>query len=958
MPRLRHASPEYRKAYFEQFEQRLVMSAQAVATLLPDLEPASFDVTQQIVSTPLNSTVSPTTAAANIAAQYGFDGKGQTVAVIDSGIAWDHSALGGGFGKGHKVVGGWDFAQNDANPYDSGPAAMHGTHVAGIVGSTHSTYKGVSSGVDLVSLRVFNDQGEGNFTWVKQALEWVHTHRHSFENPITTVVMSLGASWNDFTPPEWANLEAELGKLKQAGLFISVAAGNSFQDYNAPGLSYPAASQHVVPVASHNSSGNMSDFSQRASHALVAPGESVRSAVPNHLFMDGGTNRFMALSGTSMAAPYVAGVSAILRQANEFMGIQGINQNLLYQQLVQSAQQIFDPATQTSYKRVDIGAALAQIIPDLNDNSAATATNVGSLSGGEQIKGTIGKINDVDFFKFTASQTGIVRFQINSTHQLDAILNVIGSNSTVNGNEVTFNVQAGQQYTFSIATRNGTGHYTINTSLESGNTVSLHNGVLTVNGSAGNDVVAINMNNGVSVSLNGVSYSYSASQVQSIQIHSRGGNDSLSLNLGSHSDVVTTRTDRVTVTNGAYQLAANGFKSIAVDGGAGSNSITMHDSVGNDLFVANGSNWTLSGGGVSATASNFKTVTAVASGGHDEARFTGTAGNDAFTVRDGRTTMATAHSTVAGQGFETTRLDGAGGHDTVRIIESAGDRRFDLYYGYAFVQNVNRTIESVNMDRIDILAQTSIANVRIFDSAADDRFVVNNHITTMISPNFVANAAGFKDTTIISNQGNDFALIFDSKGDDHFSTSGNRTDFVAPRWKVTTFGVHRVNSVSIYGGQDTASLQGSNGNDTLIVNREAATISNSDQFRRIIGFHRTDVDLMAGNDQVTYRGSESSETLRVRRTESEYRTDAQTVQVKNATSTLMRGNGGGDRIVFEELDLLQGLGSKAVGFLNQHKVTAEQISALEARSVENAIAEYDLDIVDFQYLLYGNWRPK
>ena len=92
---------------------------------------------------------------------YGLLGYGQTVAVIDSGIAWDHASLGGGYGSSYRVVGGYDFAENDASPYDDGPAGSHGTHVAGIVGATTGPLgeTGVAPGVDLVSLRVFNDQG-------------------------------------------------------------------------------------------------------------------------------------------------------------------------------------------------------------------------------------------------------------------------------------------------------------------------------------------------------------------------------------------------------------------------------------------------------------------------------------------------------------------------------------------------------------------------------------------------------------------------------------------------------------------------------------------------------------------------------------------------------------------------------------------------------------------------------
>ena len=125
-------------------------------------------------------------------ADYGFTGKGQTVAIIDSGIAYNHFALGGGFGANYRVVGGYDFAENDLDPNDDGPAGSHGTHVAGIVGGSAGSDRGVASGVDLVALRVFDDSGAGFTSWVESALQWVHANRNSFENPITAINLSLG----------------------------------------------------------------------------------------------------------------------------------------------------------------------------------------------------------------------------------------------------------------------------------------------------------------------------------------------------------------------------------------------------------------------------------------------------------------------------------------------------------------------------------------------------------------------------------------------------------------------------------------------------------------------------------------------------------------------------------------------------------------------------------------------
>ena len=105
------------------------------------------------------------TGLAAAAAAYGLTGRGQTVAVIDTGIAFDHLAIGGHWGG--RIVGGWDYAENDANPYDD-PAGSHGTHVAGIVGNSDPTNPGVATGVDFVALRVFADNGSGYFSWVKK----------------------------------------------------------------------------------------------------------------------------------------------------------------------------------------------------------------------------------------------------------------------------------------------------------------------------------------------------------------------------------------------------------------------------------------------------------------------------------------------------------------------------------------------------------------------------------------------------------------------------------------------------------------------------------------------------------------------------------------------------------------------------------------------------------------------
>ena len=150
----------------------------------------------------------------------------QTVAIIDSGIAYDHVALGGGLGKAYRVVGGWDFAENDANPYDDGPAGFHGTHVAGIVGAQDCALRGRRVRRSIWSpCASSTTRATGQFTWVESALRWVHQHRNAFENPITTVNLSLGTDWNASTLPNWATFEDELKQLAADGIFISRRGG-------------------------------------------------------------------------------------------------------------------------------------------------------------------------------------------------------------------------------------------------------------------------------------------------------------------------------------------------------------------------------------------------------------------------------------------------------------------------------------------------------------------------------------------------------------------------------------------------------------------------------------------------------------------------------------------------------------------------------------------------------------
>jgi subtilisin family serine protease len=450
---------------FEPLEQRLVYAA-IIADDGGGVEPATAEVTLLAEEWSAAAWASDTSAARD---RFGLYGYGQTVAIIDSGIAYDHPALGGGLGTDYRVVGGWDFAENDANPYDDGPLGFHGTHVAGIVGSSDNTYTGVAPGADLVALRVFDDQGAGETEWIASALWWVHEHRMDFEYPITTVNLSLGL--DDVDTQLAASIESALQTLERDGIFIAVSAGNDFD--GSTQLKDPANSAYVVPVASVGDDGLLSDFTQRNSRILAAPGEMITSTVPDYLYsFDGVTDDFAAASGTSMAAPHLAGASVLLREVFENLGTLPTTQTALYHHLLQTADTIEDVETQLSYRRVNLSAALeAAVGPDEAGADASSAADLGRLSHELSLEGVIQERSDVDTFTFVAAATGTL--QLDATWSAPSDAPTVTLDGAVEVGTSQYRVSAGQQYTLSFEAGLSVGRYEAILRLEQTNTMPI-----------------------------------------------------------------------------------------------------------------------------------------------------------------------------------------------------------------------------------------------------------------------------------------------------------------------------------------------------------------------------------------------------------------------------------------------------------------------------------------------------
>ncbi len=1049
----------YRSAQFESFESRIVFSAEPLGIgVQGELDPASelMRADQQIQWSLAEA--HEATGVNYVFEDYGFDGAGQTVVVIDSGIAWDHYAfhddLGGGLGNS-SVVGGWDFAENDANPYDDGPAGYHGTHVAGIVGSRDAIHRGVAPGVDLIGLRVFDDNGHGTLQWVEQALDWVHENRAAFENPITTVNLSLGVEWNAHNLPEWATLEDEFAQLEADGIFISVAAGNSFAQYGQSGLSYPAVSNFVVPVASYDADGNFSDFSQRNGRVLVAPGESIRSAVPDHLFGGAQTNQYLGASGTSMAAPYVAGASAILRQAFQFMGQDNVTQDALYHHFRQTADRFYDAVTGGTYHRINLAAAINAVVHDAHSGAAASATWIGNVVNGAQIEGTIGKFNDVDAFSFTASASGVVTLTLDTTHDLEAVLKLNHNLLSIHGNQVTFQVQANQNYTLTLSTADGIGHYGIDldfdpavaavdlgtvastllqnqsvtgetwyqvtaardglltsriqapglqieiydqslhrigsavssaglarsdVAVDGGNTyyikvsgnatsfdlrldnlVSLHNGKLSVFGTFQNDVIAINTQHGVEVTVNSVSYEFSANQVQNIKLRSFAGNDSLRLQLGDENDTINLTGGQVQATNSQLSIASDQFSRILVFAGGGQDKAIFQNTAGNDHFEWK-KHWAqMRGAGYINRAFQVETITAFGGSGHDTAKLHGGDSDERISFSRNKSYLGNSQFQVSVHAFDNVAVHAGGGMDSLVIHGSAGNDNVHLTGRSSHANLAGARVSAAGVEHTRAFAGGGHDVVRFYDSDADDRLVANPSQSTMRSGHYENQAVGFDQVfaTADSGRGNDVAHLYDSAGNDRYRGDHYRAELSGNGFSISAMGFERQSVIASNGGVDHAVFVGTRGQDVMYSTGTSTWVWGTTYHTGLIGFEQTRVDGNGGSDAARFQGDHGDDQFSFADGVATMQRSGNRVSVEDFSRLRINGGGGSNSLVmsgFDENDHLHARGSALQAYLDGVNIDATDFVWMEATTDDGHGSHQEIDAVDFWYALHGQWQ--
>ena len=371
-----------------------------------------------------------------------FAGAGIAIAIIDSGIDYKHPDFGGNSGSTFptaKIVGGWDFVNNDndlTKPLADGPMDDngHGTHIAGAAAGIDSTYRGIAPSATLVAYKAVDKNGFADSGAILAALDRVIQDRTTYNIKVVNLSLSDQIPWT--SSAEFASYYPDEAAVYQDvashGIVIVAAAGN--EGY-LDGIGSPAVLDTVIGVgatydatfATTQNWGDCQDpsppvdtpvcFSNRGELIdLYAPGAFITSAKASQSTdpsRPGDPVGFITEAGTSSASPHVAGAAACVISMLYPDPTASVDPALVRQRLKLTGAQVYDPATHVATPRVDLVGAMNPPTtgPDLVVTSVSTTAS--SAFVGESIPLSITVANQGDVA--APSCSAIIVLSVNDT---------------------------------------------------------------------------------------------------------------------------------------------------------------------------------------------------------------------------------------------------------------------------------------------------------------------------------------------------------------------------------------------------------------------------------------------------------------------------------------------------------------------------------------------------------------
>jgi thermitase len=250
------------------------------------------------------------------------------IAVIDTGVDYNHSDLSKNImintaelngadgidddGNGYvDDIYGYDFGNNDNDPMDN---HGHGTHCAGVIGASHNGQgiMGVNANVQILPIKFLKDNGSGTLEGAIKAIEY------AIVRGVDVMSNSWGGSGNSEA------LKEMIIKAKDAGILFIAAAGNSNAN-NDRTMTMPAGYdvENIVSVGALDAKGKRAKFSNygKKSVHVFAPGVDIYSTVQG--------NKYKKMSGTSMACPHVAGIAGLILAHEPNLSFKDIKERMM-----------------------------------------------------------------------------------------------------------------------------------------------------------------------------------------------------------------------------------------------------------------------------------------------------------------------------------------------------------------------------------------------------------------------------------------------------------------------------------------------------------------------------------------------------------------------------------------------------------------------------------------------------